>query len=104
MSCEQNTIAYEACLERFWELMENYDFQCLISNNFLDSQDLWKEKEFGFNEDPYDEAFDYMWKFDAEGMHHDIEATIKKYAEAKMLENPKIITMQRWLELGGTND
>lgn len=82
MSCEQNTIAYEACLERFWEYMTDYDFQAFIYEHFLSHQEQWKEKEFGFSEYPYENAFEYVWKWDCEGMFHDMKRTIEKYVEA----------------------
>ena len=96
MSCEQTTKAYEACHERFWELMEDYDFQAAIYVNFLSPQDQWKEKEIGFNEDPYDNFFDYMWKYDPELAYRDVKGAVARYLEK--------LSMERWLANGGTSD
>jgi hypothetical protein len=87
MSCEQTTKAYEACREVFWDLMEDYGFQAKIYMNFLDSQQQWREKEFGFDEDPYDNFFDYLWKWDSEGMCRDQIAVCKSYLKGKYGKN-----------------
>jgi len=86
MSCLENEVIYENCRERFWELMEgSYDLQCLIAEHFLSVQDQWKEKEFGFSEDPYDNAFDILWRYDSELLASDIEKCIEHY----ILNKPK---------------
>lgn len=82
MSSQQNDTLYESALERFWDCMFMPDFDYLIYSNFLSSTDQCKQKEFGFNQDPYNDAFDLCWQWDAEGMSQDVEGTIKKYIEA----------------------
>lgn len=83
MSCEHNTICYENALERFWGLMEDYEFQALIFEHFLSYTEQWKEKEFGFNEDPYGKAFDILWEWDSELLHHNIKECLERYIASK---------------------
>jgi hypothetical protein len=79
MSCLENEVIYENCLEDFWELMNNYDFQCLIGEHFLSAQEQLEEKEYGFNEEPYNNAFDILWDWDCEGLARDILSCVKRY-------------------------
>lgn len=83
MSCEQNTIAYEAAGDRFWELVcDDYDFRLLIYEHFLESWDQFLEKENGrLDDDAYMNAFDYVWRWDCEGMHYDIKDCVNRYIE-----------------------
>ena len=81
MSCEQTLKAYEDCLERFWNLMEDYNFQKAIYMNFLSHQEQWEEREFGFSEDPYNNFFDHMWEWCAEDSYYDLEGTVNRYLE-----------------------
>lgn len=81
MSCEPSTQAFERCREVFWELMEDYSFQANIYMNFLDDQDQWKEKEISFNEDPYDNFFDYLWKWDCERVNADVKEAALAYLD-----------------------
>ena len=89
MSCEQTTIAYEAAHEIFWDLMEDYDFQAMIYEYFLDFQDQWKEKEWGFDEDPYDNFFDYLWKWDCELVAKDVRGAALAYVEKVLKVTPR---------------
>jgi hypothetical protein len=80
MSCEQTTKAYEAASDAFFELMESdYSFGCLIYEHLLSHRDQWKEKEFGWSEYPYESAFECLWKWDCEGMSHDIRDCVNRY-------------------------
>lgn len=90
MSCQENDIIYENALSHYWDLLENYDFKFLIYANFLKSHDQWLEKEYGFSETPYDNAFDICWKWDCEGMSHDIEGTVIKYLMRNMNDEKTI--------------
>lgn len=80
-SDEMNEMGYESSLEEFWELLEDYDLQCLIYEYFLDSQEQWKEKEFGFNDSPYNNFFEHMIKWDPELVSHNIKTAVMGYIE-----------------------
>lgn len=84
MSCEQYTKAYEASLEKFWELLDNYDFHSYIYEHFLDSGEQFLEKENGrVDEYVYENVFERLWNWDCESMYHDIKYTIKQYVERR---------------------
>lgn len=83
MSCEQNVICYESSLERFWDLLEDYDFKSLVYENCLNFTEQWKEKEYGFNEEPYMRAFDLLWDWDCELLHSDIRECLARYINGK---------------------
>jgi hypothetical protein len=81
MSCEQNTKAYEGAHDKFWIEMEEYSFQHFIGMELLTSMEVWKEKEFGFNEDPYDRVFQNMWDWDCELLCSDLNECLHKYID-----------------------
>lgn len=81
MSCEQNTKAYEACLERFWEYMADCEFRSFISEHLLSYPERRGETKYYFNKAPYNKVFEYFWERDCEGMYRDIKGTIEKYVE-----------------------
>lgn len=80
MSCEQTTQAYEAASDRFFAMLDDYDFRDAIYEWFLSPQDQWLEKENGrLDEYAYMHAFDVLWKWDCEAMHHNIEDCVNRY-------------------------
>ena len=80
MSCGQTTQAYEAASDAFWELLDSWDFRATIYEWFLSHQDQWLEKENGrLDEEAYMNAFECLWKWDCEGMSHDIEDCVNRY-------------------------
>lgn len=83
MSHQENDKIFESARERFWEVMGDYDFQQTICEHFLSAQDQWKEKEYGFNEDPYDNAFEILWNWDCEALSVDIEECVNQYIKHK---------------------
>ena len=83
MSCEQTTKAYEAACDRFFDMLDDHAFHALIYEHFLSHMDQWKEKEFGFSEYPYENAFDYLWEWDCEWVYDDIKDCVDAYIAIK---------------------
>ena len=86
MSCQENDKLIENAHEIFCiECLDNYDFYCLIHENFFSAEDQWIDKEFGRNGDAVERAFECLvhWDFE-ETVVNPIEAA-KKYAQIKEL-------------------
>ena len=76
--------AYEDTCDRFFDMLDDYSFHALIYEHFLDSMDQFLEKENGrLDEGTYENAFDWLWRWDCELMQHDMMECVQRYIKLK---------------------